>query len=377
MKSKLVPLFIFLSLLTGLADAEDIEGGFLYDGIDRTYLLHLPPSYNGADSLPLVVNMHGLGGSGPKQAIHSRMNLKADAEGFYVVYPNGTGTIKGWNAGTCCGEADDVGFISVLIDTIRANYVVDTMRVFACGFSNGGMMSHRLACELSGRIAAVAPVAGGLIMEDWDNCRPPRAVPIIHFHARDDSTAKYYGSEILPATDSVMETWAEWDSCDVGPDTFFNGPNSFRQTWSQSEGDVEVVFWTTEDGGHSWPGVPGGSQAISANDLMWDFFVAHPMPGAEEPGIEEFAEPTFQLNPVFIDPTATSTIIRFTLARQERVSLRLFDVSGRMIAVLAEDVLESGNHSVQVDASELSAGVYFYRLSTTTRTEPQSFRLIK
>lgn len=377
-----------LAVVTGAVEAADVEGWFFHDDMIRRYILHVPPQHNGEDSLPLVINLHGYTGSSGAQAAYTGMSTKADAEGFLVVYPNGTGSVTGWNAGLCCGspvenEIDDVGFIDALIDTIRANYIVDTLRIYATGFSNGGMMSHRLACELSERIAAVAPVAGGLVMEDWDDCRPPRAVPVIAFHARNDGAVPYYGGPLegffAASLDSVMSTWARWDSCDVGPDTFYQNDTAFSQTWSQTEGDVEVVFWTTEDGGHSWPGRIGASQAISANEEMWEFFLAHPMPVEEpEPGVGELPfVPAYSLDPSSPNLFTNSVTIRFSQAQAEHVTIKLYDVLGREIATLVDGTLDAGEHSVLVDAAGLSAGVYFYRLATPTFTATRLIMLVK
>lgn len=393
--------FLLIIFIVVIVKGEDIDGNFMHDGLMRSYVLHIPPQYNEHDSMPLVIAMHGGFGTSENMAQMSRLNEKADtaSEGsFIVVYPQGLGIIPTWNGGTCCGYAmnndiDDVGFISALIDTLAANYAVDTRGVYATGMSNGGIMSHRLACESADKIAAIAPVAGVLMIEDWDACQPPRLISIMHIHARDDSIEPYYGGVgdgqsgvFFAEVDSVMEGWARRLECSIGPDTFYNDSGALRQTWTRSDDSCEVVLWTTEDGGHSWPGgvklrpnADEPSKAIFANDEMWTFFLAHPMPIEEEPepGVKEGTEPSFPLDTAYPDPVTATTTIRFSLASQEKVSLRLFDVIGREVCLLVEETLSSGEHQVILDTENLPSGVYFYRLETPTLTQTQSITLVK
>ena len=131
---------------------------------------------------------------------------------------------RAWNAGNRLGkhkrrETDDMGFISELIDTMIAGYAIYTTMVYAAGFSNGGMMAYRLACELAYKIAAIAPVAGGLVFED---CEPERPFPVIGFHARNDPVVKYQGATLgkvfLYSIEDVMKKCAQINGCGNGPD---------------------------------------------------------------------------------------------------------------------------------------------------------------
>jgi polyhydroxybutyrate depolymerase len=157
-------------------------------GRDRTYTVRLPSSYTGTTPMPLVVAMHGGFGSGTQLENQSQLTVKAEEAGFIVVYPDGVASLLGirtWNAGGCCGYAmnqdiDDVGFINALLDTLIADYAIDTQRIYATGMSNGGFMSYRLACELANRIAAIAPVSASMTIAA---CQPVRPVPVISFHS--------------------------------------------------------------------------------------------------------------------------------------------------------------------------------------------------
>src|SRR3954454_3613204 len=156
----------------------------------RTYLVYVPKGYDPKKPAPVVLALHGAAMNGSMMVWFSGLNKKSDEAGFIVVYPSGTGTgsFLAWNTGGSKGKmaegrADDVAFIGKLLDDLGTVVKVDEKRVYACGMSNGGMMCYRLAAELSDRIAAVAPVAGTIAI---DESKPKRPVPVIHFHGTED-----------------------------------------------------------------------------------------------------------------------------------------------------------------------------------------------
>ncbi|MDE2335763.1 MAG: hypothetical protein KGL10_00455, partial [Alphaproteobacteria bacterium] len=192
-------LIVGLVLLSSAARAADFTGHVAVQGRDRTYLVHIPDNVSGHKNLPVVIMLHGGGGNAAQFAEQTGMNAVADKNGFIAVYPEGTkamlGNFRTWNAGRCCGKAmrgksDDVAFISRIIDALAQKYAIDTKRVYATGHSNGAMMSYRLACQLSDKIAAVAPVSGQRV---FDDCHPKRAVAILHIHGTADPCALYNG----------------------------------------------------------------------------------------------------------------------------------------------------------------------------------------
>lgn len=271
------------------------------DGRARSYFVHVPPKFDAKKPTPVVLNLHGAFASAPMQAIFSGMNAKADAAGFVVVYPNGTGIGEGalfWNSfakpGPSANPPDDVKFIAKVLDEVQAAMTVDKSRVFATGMSNGAMMCYRLAAELSDRIAAIAPVSGTLTI---DNPTPSRPVSVIHFHGTADKLVPFDGPKNksqnfanFKSVDETIKTWIKLDGCPDKPvttklpDTAHDGTTATRNVYGPGKDGAEVVLYVIEGGGHTWPGrnpilkfLGNYTRNISANDLIWEFFEKHPM----------------------------------------------------------------------------------------------------
>ncbi len=297
-------------VLCAAARAQELRPGDLeltleIGGRTRRALVHAPRSYRFGTPTPVVLAFHGGGGNAESLIEMSRLDETADREGFLVVYPDGTGRfarrLLTWNAGLCCGWAaengiDDVAFVRALLDDLTRRASVDPDRIYATGMSNGAMMCYRLAAELSDRIAAIAPVAGGTGLPDP---KPGRPVPIVHFHGTADQNYPFeggVGDRSLSGTDfvSIPKTIAAWvaiDGCPAEPevtrlpDATDDDRTVRRERYGPGKDGAEVVLYVIEGGTHSWPGGPVFREGllgepttdISANDIMWAFFQAHPL----------------------------------------------------------------------------------------------------
>jgi len=260
------------------------EHVLVHDEIERSYVVHVPPRYDHETATPLVLAFHGYSNSPAQQEEWSMLSEKAAAAGFVLVYPRGTGIISGWNGGDCCGSmVDDVGFVSALVDRLQAELCIDPRRVYATGFSNGGFLAHRLACELSDRIAAIASVAGVLGI---DACSPTRPMPVLQMHGTGDLVVPYEGSTLL-GFESVAETIAGWvarDGCEGEPVITYQQEEVTCERHETCEAGAQVELCTIEGGGHTWPGgadIFGAgptTQNLEANDRLWEFFLEHPLP---------------------------------------------------------------------------------------------------
>lgn len=277
----------------------------------RTAIVHVPPRAVEARRLPIVLNFHGGGGNGANEQEYSLMDRLADREAFIAVYPNGTGRLGNWlltwNAGTCCAysvinNVDDVGFTRALIAKLTESIPIDRRRIYATGLSNGAMMSHRLAAEAGDLIAAVAPVAGGMVLP---SIKSSRAVPVMHIHSVDDPRALYTGglgppfpltkSQVFhPNIDQMILRWVKHDGCAAEPivadrrvENDTRAQSATRYVYARCRDGAEIDLWKLTGAGHVWPGgkqkvlerVLGPStQIIDANQEMWNFFQRFSLP---------------------------------------------------------------------------------------------------
>lgn len=272
-------------------------------GMQRCYRLHLPPDYDGTRPLPVVISLHGLVSNPLGQAYLSRWDDIADREGFAVVYPQGTGFPLRWNASAEfeISPVDDVQFLRDLIAQLQDVMAVDPARIYVNGMSNGGAMSHRLACEAAEVIAAVGIVSGPTVSVPG-GCNPSRPIPVIAFYGTADDLVRYGGmaassghpsflSRLLrlnaravafPSVTDWIEDWAARDGCDLVPETLPPVGDVSGIRYSDCAGGAEVILYTIEEGGHAWPGggpthVGKTSLDINASGTMWGFFEAHPL----------------------------------------------------------------------------------------------------
>ena len=213
-----------LLLAPMLTFAQMESGSFEFEGAKRDYFVFLPQNYNGTDALPLVLALHGWSLDAQQQMNYSRMNVVADTGGFIVVYPNALHTT--WNSGIYDWwwdpnpNVNDVGFINALIDTLHEHYSIDLGRVYSCGFSNGGFMSFRLACELSDRIAAIGSVAGVITHSIAQACHAHHEMPVIMIHGTQDLWVPYGGTPGWHSVEYTINDWVSFNLC-TESDTLF------------------------------------------------------------------------------------------------------------------------------------------------------------
>jgi polyhydroxybutyrate depolymerase len=274
----------------------------MLEGRSRTCLIHIPRNA-AAHSCPLLIVLHGGGGTpeGMVKLTKNRFNELADSSDCFVAYPAGLG--RSWNdfrddaKGYAHSEhIDDVGFISALIDKLAADYSIDKNRIFATGISNGGFMSLRLACELSGKIRGIAAVAATNPSDQNARCAPNRPVNVMIINGTDDPIVPYNGGVVtllgssrgtVTSTDDTVRFWARSNRCPDSPaveDLPDSDPGDNTRVKKLSYGPcggARVVLYRIEGGGHTWPGglqylfrrlIGYTSRDINACDRIWDFF---------------------------------------------------------------------------------------------------------
>jgi polyhydroxybutyrate depolymerase len=236
----------------------------------REYRLFVPPGYDGRMPLPLVLDLHGSGGTPAGQARTSGFETLAAREGIVVAALRAEG--GRWNVPVADDRADDVAYVSDVIDDVAGRVCIDAARVYATGFSGGGRMSSLLGCRLNGRLAAIAPVAG----LRWPGPCDGRPIPVLTFHGLADAQNPYdgqvpgRGGEWVESVPEALAGWARHNGCES--DAVLDDPAGPLSTLrhERCRNGAEVRLIRIDDLGHTWPREP-----IDATADMWTFFRNH------------------------------------------------------------------------------------------------------
>lgn len=282
---KKVIAVICLISFTAISCNKDDKGGscesnsgaetIVHDNQDREYMIYVPSSYNSSNSTPLLMNFHGFGGQASDYMNYADMRSIADAENFILVYPQGT-CLDGsshWNTSLPGGDnkssADDFGFIEVMINELSNTYNIDSERIYACGYSNGGMFAYGLANFKSDLVAAVGSVSGTMLDFDGSTSHP---MPVIHLHGTNDGTIPYHGTSDWSSAQSVIDYWVNFNNTVITPTTNSDsngGMTIEHYLYDQGDSSVSVEHYKYVGGDHIW--FNSTYQNQNAAQLIWNF----------------------------------------------------------------------------------------------------------
>ena len=279
--------------VTDPAPAGGSSGAITFGGVERTYLLHVPASYDPEKPIPVVFNFHGHGSSAQNQMSYADFRPLAEREGFAVVAPDGQGSPRRFTLlGATATEADDVEFATALVDHLADRLCLDDRRIFATGMSNGGALSSVLACRAADRFAATAAVAAVIYVPPCSG--PTKPAPVVAMMGTADPVVPYAGGRVnccgnpeIPATEDTMKRFAERHGCDAAPTEERPHPTILRRTWTACDDAGAVELYAIEGGGHTWPGATFDLESrglgrttpdLVATETIWAFFTAHPRP---------------------------------------------------------------------------------------------------
>jgi polyhydroxybutyrate depolymerase len=269
-----------------------------HDGVQRSYLVQAPNAAR--QELPLVMVLHGGGGNADNAVRMTGFDKKARAEGFIAIFPEGSsrfGRFKTWNSGHCCAysawkDIDDIGFLGAVLDDTAKRFSIDPNRIYVTGMSNGAMMAHRMGREMSGRIAAIAPVVGTLFGDEVTPRHPVAAliingtldknVPMAGGLGLDENRKIPVKDRPFAPTSSQLTFWAKANGCTDGPHKSRSG-NVTQTDYQSCKNGADVRMLEVHDNGHAWPGGNKGgprgdepSNTINATNVIWEFFASHP-----------------------------------------------------------------------------------------------------
>lgn len=352
----------------------------IHQSYQRKFMVHFPPNFEMTTQRALVLNLHGGSGNMVNAQGFSMLNPVSDQNNFIVAWPQGYGIAPpgfSWADGrnTSADQAgiDDVGFIDKLIDTLINRYNVDTNRIYICGFSNGGFMVQRIACQLPDRFAAMASLGSSMDTVLHQNCNPTKQVPMAFFNGTTDPAMPYGGGpmqnpQVIPVVpvDTTVQFWVKHNNCQTAnplyslPDTF-TSDNSTAElyTFTNCDCNADVTFYKLINGGHTWPGVYVASQAsvlgntnrdINASVELWNFFNAHTLCNATVGIDEQILKPIIRIYP---NPTG----------RELNINLSPTEISEISISNSLGQVLIHRKNQNRIDISNLTNGVYILTIT--------------
>ena len=337
---------------------------FQHNGINRTFTVYRPAVAPAGEKIPLLLSLHGFTQTGPQMMNYSQFNNLATQHGFMVVYPNGINT--SWNVGQNGNSgADDVGFLLTLIDTLDQWYGVNLQRVYACGFSNGGFMSFRLACEASDRIAAIASVAGTMTVNTFNSCNPQRPVPVLHIHGTSDLLVGYNGSSGFKSVMEGMTYWSSFNQCPAEPevidlpDLIQEGSTVQQMTWLPCAQGIMVRHHKVINGGHTWPGFNGimgignVNMDISASTEIWNFVSQFSIDNTVGLNKSDRLSPKIYPNPV------RGPVFRIEAADFATAEIRIISADGRIWQHIHQEPV---NGLFELSPAGLASGIYHIML---------------
>ena len=280
---KIFILFV-IALLINCSDETDVLGTEIlpgststqkinHDGLERQYLIYIPNSYNGQSKLPLMINFHGFGGEVNDHLAYTDMRSLADSENFILIYPQGSelGGYSHWNAALNGGDnkstVDDLGFVEALINL--HSDIVNLKRVYAVGYSNGGMMSYALACYKSNLIAAIGSVSGSMLQTD---CTPSHSIPLIKLHGTSDSVISYDGYSYHSSVESILGFWINFNKTSTSPvfeTVDDNGTTIQKHLYDGGTNESSIEHYKILNGSHVWFDI--NFEGNNTNELIWNF----------------------------------------------------------------------------------------------------------
>ncbi len=349
-----------LSFLGSVYAQTTTSGSYVFDGQTREYRVYIPAAYDGSTPVPLVFNLHGYGSNNVEQEQYGDFRSIADTANFIIVHPMGLVDLFGsthWNAfGT--SDVDDVGFLSSLIDTIYAAYNIDGNRIYSTGMSNGGFMSHKLACLLSGRIAAIASVTGSITTTEIDACITNHPMPVMQIHGTADETVPYEGNVIFMPVEDVVAHWVSFNECTNEPITTelpdidpTDGCTVTHYLYEDGLLGSTVEFYKVTNGGHTWPGsafdIGETTYDFNASKEIWRFFSQYSMIELTSNVAEEEAGFSFDIYP---NPSNES-VVNLSFSGLED---KLITVTNLMGQVIFQETVSQTNVEINLE----NQGIY-------------------
>ena len=380
--NKFITLISILSIYFNLYSQQQLNRTLFFDGQNRSFIVYVPPSYDGSTQVPLVFNFHGGGGTSSSFIFTNDMRPIADTANFIAVYPQAavdpTDGSNSWLHKTPTTH-NDVNFIEAIIDTLSNDYNIDNDRVYACGYSEGGIFSYELGCRLNNRIAGFASVSGSMLVDAFrvsyynlGNCSPIHPTAVLLIPGTSDFSPHSSYSGLQPYYMSVNEIttyWANHNNTDINP-TVTSVPNTNtsdgstveRRIWENGDNCVAIQELKVINGGHDWPG-SYGNMDINASEEIWKFLSNYDVNGLINCGSTKISVSNNKEIEIFPNPSSDLLTIKF--GNKKELNFKIFSSFGKIV------MNGNINNNEIIDVSELDPQIYILKI------DEKSYKLIK
>jgi polyhydroxybutyrate depolymerase len=367
MKSKILLLVLFFCSISYMSDAQWSNKSFTFQTKVRQYRVYVPTIYNPSNPASLIITLHGLGDNMTNFS-GIGMNLVADTANIIVMVPQAlsdplAGTA--WNSGAGMSgyfpnsAINDVAFLNALMDTAEANYSINPAHIYICGFSMGGFMTERMACESNTRVAAFASVAGTIGI-GLTQCNPGRPIPIAHFHGTGDQTVSYTANTYGVNTDSLIHFWINNNQCDT-PATFSSFPDLVADGFTvdhfiypNGQQGSEVELFRANGADHQWLYPPAND--ISYTIEIWKFFRKHELSSSlinhisNNQSINIFPNPVLDLINIKLPQSCSGNTY----------NIELINIYGQNVL---SKTFTGSDYTLSLNNKKIDSGIYFIKVS--------------
>ena len=371
----------------------NIVDSIVHQSYQRKFTVHTPTGFTNTTPVSAVFMLHGNGGTMQNSQNFTNLNSVSNTNGFLAVYPEGYGIVSSWgfswadSRGTSADIAgiDDLGFIDKLLDTLLANYNIDINKIYICGFSNGGYMTQRFACEKNQRFAAMASLGSIMDTSLFANCNPQRPIPMMFVIGTNDPFVPFNGgvangsgglvNEIISA-DTLVNFWKINNNCLVSnpsinlPDIDLTDNSTVTLfNFTNCSCNSDVKFYRINGGGHTWPGVEiplyeliagETNEDIQASVELWNFFNAHTLCNTTV-GVEE----KFTPQTIKIYPNPANSELNLNIASTDKVEISISNMLGEVLII--------ANNQNRIDISNLTTGIYIITITRGQFKQTQKF----
>lgn len=351
---------------------------FNFEGNERAFNVYLPKAYSEkSEALPVVFFLHGMGGD---MSNFSGLSYKAEAENYIMVVPQAVKDPKtgaSWSAGEISikgstykpnSTINDVGFINSLLDTVSTWYKINEEKVYVAGFSLGGFMTNKLACELGNKITAIASVSGTMSKKLLSNCNPKNIIPSLQIHSTTDDVISYKGLNSNIGAEELTAFWMKNNLAEKTIDTLNisnnvkDGFSALKFTYKGNNSENETILYRLAGPLHneSWYTISSKND-FDAINVIWDFFKSHTkIFNQKNKDKKTFVSENIYDVKIDVYPNPATELI--TLNFTNKIKISSVSITNTLGKTIHKKFFEEAVNDVTFDIRNEFQGIYFFQI---------------